>query len=86
MFESTRIIGQQQADFARTLMDEAKIEISGPIDYRHSYVYMPTLNVTLADGSVKSLCTASMGYAFAAGTTDGTGMFNFTQGETTGNP
>lgn len=27
-----------------------------------------------------------MGYSFAAGTTDGPGAFNFSQGETTDNP
>jgi len=61
-------------------------EVTGPIDVRHSWVKMTTLNVTLADGSVITPCRPAMGYSFAAGTTDGPGMFNFTQGMTTGNP
>lgn len=31
-------------------------------------------------------CLPAMGYSFAAGTTDGPGAFNFSQGTTTGNP
>lgn len=42
--------------------------------------------MTLADGSKVNLCKAALGYSFAAGTTDGPGMMNFTQGTTTGNP
>lgn len=31
-------------------------------------------------------CIPAMGYSFAAGTTDGPGAFDFTQGTTTDNP
>lgn len=31
-------------------------------------------------------CLPAMGYSFAAGTTDGAGAFNFSQGTTSGNP
>jgi neutral ceramidase len=85
-FESTQIIGNKQYEFAKALMANVTEEIDGVIDYRHSFVDMSKLNVTLADGSVVTLCRASMGYSFAAGTTDGPGMFGFTQGTTTGNP
>jgi neutral ceramidase len=61
-------------------------KVTGPVDYRHTYVKMSTLNVTLSNGSVKTLCSPAMGYSFAAGTTDGPGMFNFAQGTTTSNP
>jgi neutral ceramidase len=84
MFESCQIIGGKQADFAKSLMDSATEAITGPIDYRHSFVNMPSLNVTIGD-TVKQLCLPAMGYSFAAGTTDGPGMFNFTQGTTSGN-
>lgn len=84
MFESTQIIGGKQADFAKQLMDTATEAVSGPIDYRHSFVNMPALNVTTNEG-VKQLCMPAMGYSFAAGTTDGPGMFGFTQGTTSGN-
>jgi len=87
MFESTQIIGDKQFQFALELMkDSSSSEVVGPIDYRHSFVKMSSLNVTLSDGKVKTLCSPAMGYSFAAGTTDGPGMFNFTQGAITSNP
>lgn len=85
MFESTQIIGDKQYQFAKQLMAQATEEVTGPIDYRHSFVDMSTLNVTLSSGDQVTLCTPAMGYSFAAGTTDGPGMFDFTQGTTTGN-
>ncbi len=60
--------------------------MSGGVDHRFSFVEFPGLNVTLASGASVALCGPALGYAFAAGTTDGCGMFDFTQGETTGNP
>ncbi|CAM9404584.1 unnamed protein product, partial [Ectocarpus fasciculatus] len=86
MFESTQIIGQKQFEHAMDLMEQAAEEVSGPVGVRHSFVDMPNLNVTLADQSSVTLCRPSMGYSFAAGTTDGPGMLKFTQGTTSGNP
>lgn len=90
MFESTQIIGDKQFQFALGLMKDsvgaAGSAVEGPIDYRYSFVKMSSLNVTLQDGTVKTLCSPAMGYSFAAGTTDGPGMFNFSQGATTSNP
>lgn len=90
MFESTRIIGDQQYKHALGLMDEATEAIAGIVDFRQSFVTMPGLNVTVTSSTgettTSSLCSPAMGYAFAAGTTDGPGMFGFTQGTTTGNP
>lgn len=98
MFESTQIIGDKQFQRALELLDASSkgsafddgdisvLPVEGAIDYRHCYVKMSTLNVTLSDGSSVQLCSPSMGYSFAAGTTDGPGAFNFTQGTTTGNP
>ncbi len=45
----------------------------------------PTRQVTLADGGTGLTCPAALGYSFAAGCTDGTGAFNFVQGDTSGN-
>ena len=42
--------------------------------------------VTLANGSTSHTCPPALGYSFAAGTTDGPGEFDFTQGVITGNP
>eukprot|EP01034_Spumella_vulgaris_P022327 gene22328-28447_t len=86
MTESTQIIGNKQYVHARKLMDEAKEQVSGAVDYRHSFIDMSNINVTRADGSFAKTCSPSMGYSFAAGTTDGPGMFNFAQGTTTDNP
>ena len=33
-----------------------------------------------------TLCKTALGYSFAAGTTDGPGAFDFTQGDTSENP
>jgi len=86
MFESTEIIGRNQYEHAVELMEAANQEVTGPVDYRLSYLDMPKLEVALPDGSTTTLCRAALGYSFAAGTTDGPGMLNFTQGTTTGNP
>jgi len=90
MIESTAIIGQKQADMASALFERAgdrsqtAASSAGTVDYRHSFVKMKGRNVTYTDvesGELKwsYLCSPAMGYAFAAGTTDGPGMFNFEQ-------
>jgi neutral ceramidase len=93
MFESTQIIGQQQHDAARLLYDDdaGMVDLDGTVDYRHAFVDMGA--VTLPDparpaGSNRTVktCTPAMGYSFAAGTTDGPGALNFTQGTTSSNP
>ena len=82
MFDSTKIIGDKQYQFAKTLLSSAKEEITGSVDYRHSFVDMSNLYVEEVG---KKLCSPAMGYSFAAGTTDGPGMFHFTQGDLTDN-
>lgn len=90
MKESTTIIGNNQYEHAKKLMESAKEEITGPVDFRHSFLDMPNIKVTVpgANGSPETvnLCPAALGYSFAGGTTDGPGMLNFTQGTTSGNP
>ena len=88
MVESCKIIGDKQVEMAKKLLSDTKSvnNVVGSIDYRHSFVKMSSLNVTLSTGETKTLCSPAMGYSFAAGTTDGPGMFGFTQGTTTGNP
>merc|ERR1712226_1262539 len=85
MFESTQIIGKKQYDHAMKLYKEATTELSGPLDYRHSFVNFDGLAVKLPNGTDVHTCTAAYGYSFAAGTTDGCGMFNFFQGENSSN-
>ncbi|RUS88499.1 hypothetical protein EGW08_003757 [Elysia chlorotica] len=86
MFESTQIIGTNQFKKAMDLYNSATVKASGPVDFRHSYIDMTKQNVTLPDGSVGYTCKTSMGYSFAAGTTDGPGAFDFKQGTNSSNP
>lgn len=132
MVQSAKIIGQNQFEHAKNLIKSPEREkIDGSVDYRHSFVDMSTLKVTLSSDKFEyyqkvkdaysrwntthtkntafpaepskilhseeeintklrtttvTLCSPAMGYSFAAGTTDGPGMFGFTQGTTSGNP
>nr|KYP76212.1 Neutral ceramidase [Cajanus cajan] len=88
-FESTRIIGERQFRKAVDLFKAADEEIEGDIDFRHAYIDLSQLEVTISDkgaSEVVKTCPAAMGFAFAAGTTDGPGAFDFTQGDDKGNP
>ncbi|CAO2840787.1 unnamed protein product [Amaranthus hypochondriacus] len=89
-FESTRIIGERQFRKAVDLFKTASEMIKGKIDFRHAYVDFSKLEVTIPkDGGgdeVVKTCPAAMGFAFAAGTTDGPGAFDFKQGDDQGNP
>ncbi|KAH7668001.1 Ceramidase protein [Dioscorea alata] len=88
-FESTRIIGERQFRKAVDLFSAASEQIKGKVDYRHTYLDLSQLEVILSssDGSKSAVktCPASMGFAFAAGTTDGPGAFDFQQGDDKGN-
>ncbi|XP_020576491.1 neutral ceramidase-like [Phalaenopsis equestris] len=87
-FESTRIIGDRQFKKAVDLFTEALEKINGKIEYRHTYLDFSNLNVTIPSikgQEVVRTCPASMGFGFAAGTTDGPGAFDFSQGDDKGN-
>jgi neutral ceramidase len=84
-FASTKIIGQRQSDKAIDLFQTATKKVDGKIDYRQAYVDMSSLGVLLTSGEVVSTCPAAVGFSFAAGTTDGPGAFDFTQGDNKGN-
>ncbi|WOG89122.1 hypothetical protein DCAR_0208358 [Daucus carota subsp. sativus] len=88
-FESTRIIGDRQFRKAVDLFSSASEQLKGKVDYRHAYLNFSNLEVTLhnQDGTnqVVKTCPAAMGFAFAAGTTDGPGAFDFKQGDDQGN-
>lgn len=91
-FESTRIIGERQVRKAVDLLNMASEQIKGKIDYRHAYVDFSNLEVLIPkeggsyDYEAVKTCPAAMGFAFAAGTTDGPGAFDFQQGDDKGNP
>ncbi|XP_062593743.1 uncharacterized protein LOC134255247 [Saccostrea cucullata] len=87
MFDSTRIIASNQYKKAKILYnDPAALKLEGPVDFRHTYVDMSNVMVQINQTSKVKTCKPAMGFSFAAGTTDGPGAFNFTQGDTTENP
>ncbi|KAJ6425350.1 hypothetical protein OIU84_026007 [Salix udensis] len=83
-FESTRIIGERQFKKAIELFNKATEQLKGKVGYRHAYVNFSNLDVAQGNDMVKT-CPAAMGFAFAAGTTDGPGAFDFKQGDDKGN-
>ncbi|XP_064644788.1 uncharacterized protein LOC135498445 [Lineus longissimus] len=85
MFESTKIIGENQYNKAKALFDAANLAISGPVGFVHQYVDMTNFSVPINKTYTAKTCKPAMGFSFAAGTTDGPGAFDFTQGDTTGN-
>ncbi|KAF8396872.1 hypothetical protein HHK36_018507 [Tetracentron sinense] len=89
-FESTRIIGDRQFRKAVDLFNKASEHLQGKVEYRHTYLNFSKLEVTLSKPGggheIVKTCPAAMGFAFAAGTTDGPGAFDFKQGDDKGNP
>lgn len=67
------------------LFSKASEQLTGKVEYRHSYVDFSQLKVSLTKQGgateVVKTCPAAMGFAFAAGTTDGPGAFDFKQGD-----
>jgi len=46
--------------------------ISGPVDYRHMFIDISSMEVAASDHTKAGhTCLGAMGYSFAAGTTDG---------------
>jgi len=86
MFESCEIIGRKQFELAKDLFTQSGHPAGDTVDYAHFYVRMPGLNVSKDGQHVGQLCSAAVGDSFAAGTTDGPGMFDFTQGANSSNP
>lgn len=79
---STKIIGERQFKSAVELFGSASEELMGKIDYRHVYLNFTDIEVELDSNKVVKTCPAALGPAFAAGTTDGPGVFGFQQGDT----
>lgn len=66
-------------------------EVTGKINFIHQFVDMPAYKAKYFNPKTKKTdavrgCLPAMGYSFAAGTTDGPGAFDFTQGTITDNP
>ncbi|XP_048407238.1 neutral ceramidase isoform X2 [Stegostoma tigrinum] len=86
MFESTAIIGQHVYNKAKELSRTASREIKGPVNFAHQWVNMTSVTVEFNSTHSGHTCKPALGYSFAAGTTDGVGAFNFTQGTIEGDP
>ncbi|NWH41738.1 ASAH2 ceramidase, partial [Chloropsis hardwickii] len=86
MFESTRIIGQNIYLKAKELYENASQEVTGPLSSAHQWVNMSDVSVELNATHTVKTCKPALGHSFAAGTIDGVGAFNFTQGSVEGDP
>ncbi|KII95439.1 hypothetical protein PLICRDRAFT_48400 [Plicaturopsis crispa FD-325 SS-3] len=80
-FESNSIIGQLQADAAKTLMSQTLSPVTGAVKYVHIYLNMANHTFQLPNGTTAQTCPPALGYGFAGGTTDGPGAFDFVQGD-----
>ncbi|XP_067155590.1 putative neutral ceramidase C [Apteryx mantelli] len=86
MFDSTRIIGQNIYLKAKEMYATASQEITGPLSSAHQWVNMSDVSVELNATHTVKTCKPALGHSFAAGTIDGVGAFNFTQGAVEGDP
>jgi neutral ceramidase len=73
MKDSTEIIGRKQYEAAVALFQNETESLEGSVSFRHSFIDMSNKTVTLESGEIVRTCPAALGYAFAAGTTDGSG-------------
>ncbi|XP_031416416.1 neutral ceramidase [Clupea harengus] len=86
MFESTRIIGENIYKKAKELYGNAKQELRGSVHAAHQWVNMTDVTVQINSTHTAKTCKPALGLSFAAGTTDGGGDLNFTQGAVEGDP
>ncbi|XP_011359946.1 neutral ceramidase [Pteropus vampyrus] len=86
MLESTQIIGRILYQEAKELYASASQEVTGPLTSAHQWVNMTDVTVLLNSTHTAKTCKPALGYSFAAGTIDGAGSLNFTQGMTVSDP
>uniref|UniRef100_A0A8C3PF65 Neutral ceramidase n=1 Tax=Chrysemys picta bellii TaxID=8478 RepID=A0A8C3PF65_CHRPI len=86
MIDSTKIIGQNLYLKAKELYTLASQEVTGPLHSAHQWVNMTDVTVQLNATHTGKTCKPALGYSFAAGTIDGVGFFNFTQGKQKNRP
>ncbi|XP_023445701.1 neutral ceramidase [Dasypus novemcinctus] len=86
MFESTQIIGRALYEKAKELYASASQEVTGPLASAHQWVNMTDVTIWLNSTHTAKTCKPALGYSFAAGTIDGVGSLNFTQGTTADSP
>ncbi|KAM9336979.1 neutral ceramidase [Symphorus nematophorus] len=86
MFDSTRIIGHNVYRKAKELYASADEEVTGLLHSAHQWVNMTDVTVQINNTHMVRTCKPALGHSFAAGTTDGGGDLNFTQGAVDGDP
>ncbi|XP_076981418.1 neutral ceramidase isoform X1 [Tamandua tetradactyla] len=86
IFDSTQIIGKTLYQRAKELYTSASQEVTGPLASAHQWANMTDVTVWLNSTHSVKTCKPALGYSFAAGTIDGVGGLNFTQGMTEGGP
>ncbi|KAM8775017.1 neutral ceramidase isoform 2-T2 [Rhynchonycteris naso] len=86
MLDSTKIIGRALYQRAKELYDLASQELTGTLTSAHQWVNMTDVTILLNSTHTAKTCKPALGYSFAAGTIDGAGTFNFTQGTTVSDP
>ena len=83
-YARAQIIADRQYQRAKTLYNAASTNLSGGVDYRHSYVNMAYRNVSaeFTNGAgAQVTCAAAIGSSFAAGSTeDGPGLDFISEG------
>lgn len=88
-FENTRISGDLQAGKAAQLFAAATETLTGPIDSRHRYVDLGTVDVAgqyTPDGRAHRTCPGALGQNFTAGAEDGPGPDIVDEGDLSTNP
>ncbi|XP_066100270.1 neutral ceramidase isoform X1 [Saccopteryx bilineata] len=86
MLDSTQIIGRTLYQRAKELYALASQELTGTLTSAHQWVNMTDVTILLNSTHGAKTCKPALGYSFAAGTIDGSGTFNFTQGTTVSDP
>ncbi|CAJ1081332.1 neutral ceramidase [Xyrichtys novacula] len=86
MFDSTRIIGENIYKKAKELYAGATEEVTGFLHSAHQWVNMTDVTIPINATHTVRTCKPALGHSFAAGTTDGGGDLNFTQGAVEGDP
>ncbi|KAB8576215.1 hypothetical protein FH972_025743 [Carpinus fangiana] len=76
-------IGRRQFQGASALAGNSKAfqPIAGPVRSLHTFKDLSNFTFTLPNGKAARTCSGALGYSFAAGTSDGPGAFDFTQGD-----
>ncbi|XP_060044234.1 neutral ceramidase isoform X2 [Erinaceus europaeus] len=80
MLESTQMIGHLLYERAKELYASASQEVTGSLASAHQWVNMSDVTVWLNSTHTVKTCKPALGYSFAAGTIDGVGGLNFSQG------